>query len=318
MCPVKDEAWILEIFLRHHAALFDEIIIADQMSTDGSREIASRFPNVLIIDNTSVQFDEPHMRQIMLEEARRRHGLGNLLFALDADELLIAESGLERTLNLLLRHPQGVRFSIKRRNYLPNLDDYWEVEGGVVAFLDDGSNFPAGGRIHAPRVPELKGQSVLGIYGSFQAHLQFVDWLRMESKHSWYRRWELVELKRPLAAVWRRYSHMYSIPESSVFRGGLPDSIRRALGEASGLWPEGYRWDNESRQMELKMSGGALRVLRALESGDPEPLHLKFRERLTFRYLHRTVKKSNPTFSPVRHQLYMIADFAVSLIIRLR
>jgi hypothetical protein len=139
----------------------------------------------------------------------------------------------------------------------------------------------------------------------------------MESKHSWYRRWELVELKHSLVAVWRRYCHMYSIPKPFIFRGGLPDSVRLALRKASVLWVEGYRWDHESRQMELKIKGSTLKVLRALEDDKRELDNFNFRERLTLRYLQKTAKKSNPTFSPIKHRLFLMADAVISFMVRL-
>ena len=51
MTPVRNEAWVLRAFLETTSLWADYIIIADQMSTDGSREIAKSYEKVILIDN---------------------------------------------------------------------------------------------------------------------------------------------------------------------------------------------------------------------------------------------------------------------------
>ena len=65
MTPVKNEAWILPLFLQSASIWADYIIIADQSSTDGSREIASRFPKVVLIENDSADLDEEYRNHIL-------------------------------------------------------------------------------------------------------------------------------------------------------------------------------------------------------------------------------------------------------------
>jgi hypothetical protein len=89
LTPVLNEAWILERFLKCTSLWADHIIIADQRSTDGSREIARRCPKVTLIDNRSEVFNEPERQQMLLAEARRIPG-AKILLALDADEFLTA------------------------------------------------------------------------------------------------------------------------------------------------------------------------------------------------------------------------------------
>src|SRR5207247_9635192 len=56
--PVRNEAWILERFLSVTSRFADHIIVADQRSSDGSRAICSRYPNVTVIDNPTDEFNE--------------------------------------------------------------------------------------------------------------------------------------------------------------------------------------------------------------------------------------------------------------------
>ena len=85
--PVRNEAWVLEAFLTHCSSWADRIIVADQHSTDGSREIAQRFPKVTLIDNPTDEWVENVCRARLLEEAQQFPG-DKIIFALDADEFL--------------------------------------------------------------------------------------------------------------------------------------------------------------------------------------------------------------------------------------
>ena len=92
--PVRNEAWVLKAFLTHCSSWADHIIIADHYSTDGSREIASHFPKVTLIDNPCREWVEYRCRARLLEEVSHIAG-DKIIFALDADEFL--SEGFEHT-----------------------------------------------------------------------------------------------------------------------------------------------------------------------------------------------------------------------------
>ncbi|MBQ8958938.1 MAG: glycosyltransferase family 2 protein [Bacteroidales bacterium] len=87
MTPVRNEAWVLRAFLEATSLWADYIIIADQMSTDGSREIAQEYPKVILIDNNRPEMHMAATRRLLFEEAKKIEG-NKILFALDADEFL--------------------------------------------------------------------------------------------------------------------------------------------------------------------------------------------------------------------------------------
>jgi glycosyltransferase involved in cell wall biosynthesis len=58
LTPIKNEEWILERFLSVTSQFADLIIIADQNSTDSSRNICQKYPKVKLIENKSDQYDE--------------------------------------------------------------------------------------------------------------------------------------------------------------------------------------------------------------------------------------------------------------------
>ena len=87
LTPVRNEAWVLRAFLEATSLWADYIIIADQMSTDGSREIAKEYPKVILVDNDRKEMHQAATRRLLFESARKIEG-EKLLFALDADEFL--------------------------------------------------------------------------------------------------------------------------------------------------------------------------------------------------------------------------------------
>lgn len=85
--PIRNEAWVLDAFLTHTSSWADQIILADQHSTDESREIARKFPKVTLIDNSAAEMNMAATRRLLFEETDRIGG-EKIIFALDADEFL--------------------------------------------------------------------------------------------------------------------------------------------------------------------------------------------------------------------------------------
>ena len=87
LTPVRNEAWILHAFLKATSLWADYIIIADQMSTDGSRDIYSQYEKVIVVDNPREEMHQARTRQLLFKAAQKIEG-DKILFALDADEFL--------------------------------------------------------------------------------------------------------------------------------------------------------------------------------------------------------------------------------------
>lgn len=91
MTPVCNEAWVLHAFLKATSLWADYIIVADQMSTDGSRDIYLQYEKVIVIDNTNPNFNEAERQAMLVAKAREiAAGRDTLLWGLDADEILPA------------------------------------------------------------------------------------------------------------------------------------------------------------------------------------------------------------------------------------
>lgn len=251
LTPVKNEAWILETFLRCASVWADRIIVADQMSDDGSREIAARFGKVALVDNDCPAFNEPERVQLLLREARKIPGR-KILVALDADEILVGDLSC-------LRGPEfndladGTRIAFDWVNVHPSRNKYWNSNPPMTwGFVDDGSPH-SGARIHSGRVPEPEGSPLHVATGVRIFHLQYLDWERMRSKHRWYGCYERLQFpRRSGISIYRMYHHMDSVPDAQ-FRPVLESD----LGDYRGIGIDPfdhrkeacYRWDREILRM---------------------------------------------------------------------
>lgn len=217
LTPVKNESWILERFLACASLWADHIVVADQGSTDGSPEIAARFPKVSLVENPSSDYDEVARQRLLIEHARRIPG-PRLLFAFDADEALVADAFTSADWRRALDAPEGTVLAMQWVNVLPGARTGW-LPGHFIpfGFLDDGSEH-SGGPIHTPRVPVAPTSPVLRLDALKVLHFQYVDWSRMNSKQRWYQCWETIHHpeNRPVQ-VYRAYHHMDAVsPDRTV------------------------------------------------------------------------------------------------------
>jgi len=153
LTPVRNEAWILERFLAVTTRCADQVIVADQGSTDGSRAICARFPAVTVVPNDHPGFDEAHRQRLLLEAARARVPPPRLLLALDADELLAADAPHGAGWRAMLASPPGTVLCLERVDLYLTTDrcmrhDRWRPLG----YVDDGAAHQ-GRAIHGGRVP---------------------------------------------------------------------------------------------------------------------------------------------------------------------
>lgn len=251
LTPVKDEAWILDRFLQCTSLWADLIIIADQMSTDGSREIMSRYPKVQLIDNQSEQYNERERQKFLLDAARKVPiNRKKLIFTLDADEILTANSFESTEWERLISAKEGTIFRFDSLSIHPDWKRYW-VGGQAfpLAFMDDGLSQHEGSLIHSTRVP-LSQKSVEMVCETIKVlHYQFTDWRRMQSKHRWYQCFELLNRKHldPLS-IFRIYHHMYGIQKEHFFeipKNWLTFYEAHGIDMTSIKMDTKYWWDGE-------------------------------------------------------------------------
>ena len=219
--PVKNEAWILDRFIRCASEWADKIIIADQGSTDGSIEIARRFPKVVLLNNASPEYSEHVRGNLLLAEARKTPGK-RILIALDADEVLSANWRGSLEWEQILSAPEGtiIRFPKAELHY--DQKTYWGAHGDAAGLIhgdsthglvDDGSEF-TGSSMHGARLPKPEPHHILRPLTLWVLHYRYTDPVRTRSKIRWYHCWEALQRPRirPITSF-RHYAADLSMPE---------------------------------------------------------------------------------------------------------
>jgi len=217
LTPTKNEAWILERFLQAASLWADHIVVADQGSSDETRNIASRFPKVILINNPEPRYCEIS-RQRLLISAARAVSPRSLLIALDADEFLSANFLTSQEWRQVTTLPPGTVLKFRWANIHPNLRQYWlSSDEHPWGFMDDGREH-SGREIHNIRVPAPSDAPTKVLREVRVLHYQYANWARMKSKHRWYQCWERARYPNKRAVdIYRLYHHMDHIPSSKLY-----------------------------------------------------------------------------------------------------
>ncbi len=205
LLPVKNEAWILPYSLENYSQFSDYIIIADQHSTDGSREIYKRFPKVTFFNNDFTGASNK-IRWNLLDEARKIPG-NNLIICLDADELL-SPKAVEVMKELGNKKPVSFRSDWRQLigdGSRHRIDGVWKESTKDFAFIDDRSSVDYERKEllidHTGRIPSISN-SIKIDYPIL--HLHYMAKVRSEIKQAWYMCIELLNGINP-----RRINHRY-------------------------------------------------------------------------------------------------------------
>lgn len=310
LTPIKNEIWILERFLKCSSIWADYIIIADQQSEDGSREIARNYSKVIWIDNHSQTFNESERQKLLLETARRIPGQ-RLLIALDADEALTANFMNDPEWNTVLQAPVGTVIRFQWANLLPDMCSYWTpTYDFAMGFMDDGSEH-TGRKIHSPRIPVPAQASTLMLKNIKVLHYQYTDWERMKSKHRWYQCWErLNQPSRRAIDIYRQYHHMDDLPQQTIHP--LPQEWLSGYEQQgidmTSIYREGVFWWDQEVLAWFAQYGSATFKREAIWDVDWSAFSKKInshsflgdcydpRNRFDI-YVHRWLKKTQPIYS---------------------
>jgi len=199
MTPVRNEAWVLKAFLEATSLWADYIIIADQMSTDGSREIARKYPKVVLIDNKNPEFNEAERQSMLVAKAREvAAGRDTLLWGLDADEVLAADTFETEDWKHIINSVPGDVFWFKWAEICPNQKEYWLSPTTYYPWLfhDDGKE-PHGNYVrnmHSMRIPyPIEEKQMYNVDGFRVLHLAYLNEHRVASKRRFYQfvDWEM-------------------------------------------------------------------------------------------------------------------------------
>jgi glycosyltransferase involved in cell wall biosynthesis len=264
MTPVRNEAWIIESYLRAASLWADRIVIADHGSTDATVEIAQRFDNVHVF-HYGGEFDETARRGALFTEARRlAGGRPQVFMVVDADEALSSDMLAGPDWETIRAAAPGSVIHFDLANLAPGGKRAWIPPGPFpFGYVDDGVEY-TGAAIHTPRVPTPEGAPSVVLEEGVMLHRQYLDWARMKAKQCWYQCWEIVnDPSRSPLEVFRQYHHMDAVPDECFL--DVPDRWLDAYRDA-GIdlttveSPELTHWDEAV--LELFREHGADRFRR--------------------------------------------------------
>lgn len=255
LTPTKNEEWILDTFLQCASIWADHIIVADQRSTDDTRQIAAKYDKVILVDNNSSTFNEPERQKLLIDAARAISCEKRILIALDADEILVGDLGylLSEEFRSL---PLGTVLTFDWLNIIDNGKKYWaSKKPAPFGYIDDGLEH-VGSVIHSIRIPCPPAPNYYYMEKNPVLHLQYIDWNRMKSKHRWYECFETLEfLNKSALSIYRRYHHMYAVDPSQI-KPVAPQWLvmfrERNIDPFAYRSEEYYRWDVEVLDMIRK------------------------------------------------------------------
>ena len=201
MTPTRNEAWVIRAFLECNGLWADYIIIADQMSTDGTREIIRKFKSdrcqVLLIDNKNPEFNEPERQAMLVAKAREvAAGRDTLLWGLDADEILPANWQEAEDGKHILNSQKGDVFWFKWAQLAPDKKHYGDSVYYPWLFHDDGVE-PHGNYVrnmHSMRIPYPIEEKQMYYVNDFRVlHCGLLDPMRIAAKNRFYQfvDWEM-------------------------------------------------------------------------------------------------------------------------------
>ena len=197
MTPVRNEAWVLHAFLKTTSLWADYIIIADQMSTDGSRNIYPQYEKVIVIDNANPNFNEAERQAMLVAKAREvAAGRDCILFGLDADEIMPANWRETEDGQHILNSVPGDVFWFKWAQLAPDKQHYGDSVFYPWMFHDDGEE-PHGNYVrnmHSMRIPYPIEEKQMYYVKDFRVlHCGLLDVERIAAKNRFYQfvDWEM-------------------------------------------------------------------------------------------------------------------------------
>ena len=192
-CPTRNELHNLVKLLPAWLHYANHVVIADQMSYDGTREFVSKYENVHLVDNPDADFNERNRIELLVDRARSISSSAALIF-LDADETLSANVSNSIEWKSFLNSPIGTtgsfawislfdsvkRFNARGSSGRPSFANF--------GFIDDGRPLEGAGIMHGPRGPGLaKPTRTFRFHEIVNLHFFLTNRDVYRKKQNWYK-----------------------------------------------------------------------------------------------------------------------------------
>ena len=307
--PVRNEAWVLEAFLTHCSSWADHIVIADQHSTDGSREIAQRFPKVTLIDNPSEEMHQANARRLLFETVDHIAG-EKIVWAMDADEFLSDEFMHTEGWKNIINSTEGSIFCFRWQNLI---GDYLHEDSAEQAHSEWVYHFGANDStaalyadterraIHESRLPCPLTATYTNIDDIRFIHLARLNVRRTRNKNDFYQVSTLDKLDRSISGI-----SLYRTYHTAILMRPTSTAVRLTTADGTDITSLVHLGDSGLHyvdEMAAIIQRNGIRKFRKLCIWDnPDlraagidyrpPLHI----RLIHKYLQYTQKHSQTLF----------------------
>ncbi|HAV12557.1 MAG TPA: hypothetical protein DCX06_03520 [Opitutae bacterium] len=209
LVPVRNEAHIIETFLRLTLKFADHVFLADQQSTDGTVAIAEKFDSVTIIENRSAILDDGARSGMLIDAARKRFGDQCILFAIDADELFCPSPEAYKELEEVRQLPGGTTLLFDKPSFVESTSKWIEYGPSFpLGYIDDGTTYK-GIWFHSRRVPEGPEKAEFCCHAIKFVHLDALDFDAMLAKRRLYAFREKDYGKSFTTLIWRGNSELF-------------------------------------------------------------------------------------------------------------
>lgn len=224
LCPVKNEDWILELFLKATSLFADLIIVADQFSTDNTVKIAQSFEKVIVIPNDRQEYDEDYRQRLLIAESRKHFTSSKkLLIALDADEIIAACSLRTTEWEKIASLPVGTVVKFKKPEVLFHEKMCIQSESLFpLGFVDDGSEH-VGKKIHSVRVPYRADSEVYVSQEIIFMHMALSRLEEYKARQNLYSMVEKINRTKGIVQRLNYYSPSLQFLLNSKHKTDLPD-----------------------------------------------------------------------------------------------
>ena len=127
LTSTRNYGWITSLFLKANSIWADYIIMVDQMSTDGTRELARSNPKVILLDNEDMTYSETKRSEMAINRAREING-DKILIYLAIDEILSANYCDTNDWKRILESKPKDVFCLTWANLLPDNKHFLSVK----------------------------------------------------------------------------------------------------------------------------------------------------------------------------------------------
>ena len=216
----RNYGWVTRCFLEINSRWADYIVIVDQMSTDGTREMCAEYKNVILVDDPDYTYKEADRARMALNRAREIEG-DKILIYLDIDEILPANYLQTKAWQQIISSPVGAMFNLRWANIMSDRKHYFteDTPGQWMhrVLHDDGvTPYTVSEQIHVPLLPWIDGVEDICLEDLRIMHFGVYNENWTYAKMRYY---QMVDVKqkrsKSLVSIYRQY-HIFNTENIST------------------------------------------------------------------------------------------------------